>query len=90
MHELGRGRSLFQLIDRKGFDNLEDRDRKNIVVMTSQVDPKGWTKLFEDPVIAEVITDRLLSPSRIVILKGDSYRENFKSKKTTDARKLSK
>ena len=40
-------------------DILEDRHRKGSVIVTSQVDPKGWLKLFEDPVIAEAIVSRL-------------------------------
>lgn len=59
-------------------DLLEERYRKGLVILTSQVEPSGWGKLFEDPVIAEAITDRLLNPSRIMVLKGSSYREKLK------------
>lgn len=58
-------------------DILEDRHRKGSVILTSQVDPKGWIKLFEDPVIAEAIVDRLVNPSQRIILKGGSYREKL-------------
>lgn len=58
-------------------DILEERYRKNSVIVTSQVDPKGWIKLFEDPVIAEAIVDRLINPSQRVTLKGGSYREKI-------------
>ena len=34
-------------------DLLEDRHRRGYVIVTSQADPKGWTKLFEDPLIAD-------------------------------------
>jgi DNA replication protein DnaC len=61
-------------------DLLEERYRKGSVIVTSQVDPKGWSKLFEDPVIADAIVDRLTKPSRHVILKGGSYREKLKQK----------
>src|SRR5690606_20509231 len=37
---------------------LEERYRKGIMIITSQVSPEGWKPLFEDPVIAEAITDR--------------------------------
>ncbi|MBI2711613.1 MAG: ATP-binding protein, partial [Bdellovibrio sp.] len=40
-------------------DLLEDRHRKGPVIITSQVDPKGWQKLFEDPIIAEAVVSRL-------------------------------
>jgi DNA replication protein DnaC len=58
---------------------LEARARKGPVIVTSQVDPKGWLKLFEDPVIAEAIVDRLQHPSRRLQLKGGSYRERLSS-----------
>jgi DNA replication protein DnaC len=58
-------------------DFLEDRHRKGSVVVTSQVDPKGWMKLFEDPIIAEAIVSRLEHPSQRIILKGGNYREKL-------------
>jgi DNA replication protein DnaC len=61
-------------------DFLEERYQKGSVILTSQVDPKGWGKLFEDPVIAEAITDRLTKPSRQLTLKGPSYRDKLKQK----------
>lgn len=56
---------------------LEARARKGPVIITSQVDPKGWFKLFEDPVIAEAIVDRMVNPSQRINLKGGSYREKL-------------
>jgi DNA replication protein DnaC len=41
-------------------------------------EPQGWLKLFEDPVIAEAIVDRLLNPSQKITLRGGSYREKLK------------
>lgn len=58
-------------------DLLEDRYRQGIVVVTSQVDTRGWLKLFEDPVVAEAIVDRLIHPSQRIVLKGGSYRERL-------------
>lgn len=63
-------------------DILEERYRKLSVIVTSQVDPRGWLKLFEDPVIAEAIVDRLINPSQKIILKGGSYREKIGIKLT--------
>ena len=60
-------------------DLLEDRHRKGSVVVTSQADPKGWPKLFEDPLIAEAIVSRLEHPSQKLILKGGNYREKWQS-----------
>jgi DNA replication protein DnaC len=62
-------------------DILEERQRKSITIITSQVHPDGWQKLFEDPVIAEAIVDRLRNPSQILTLKGGSYREKLGGKK---------
>jgi len=58
-------------------DILEERYRKGSVIVTSQVDPRGWVKLFEDPVIGEAIVDRLVNPSQKIALKGGSYRERL-------------
>ena len=61
-------------------DLLEERTFKGPVVITSQVDLKGWTKLFEDPVIAEAVVDRLQHPAQKVILAGGSYRKRLSKK----------
>ena len=60
-------------------DLLEDRHRKGSVIVTSQADPRGWTKLFEDPLIAEAIVSRLQNPSQRLNLKGGDYREKLQS-----------
>lgn len=65
-------------------DILEDRYRKGVVIVTSQVDAKGWTKLFEDAVIAEAIVDRLTKPSLVITLKGGSYRDRLGKKDLPD------
>jgi DNA replication protein DnaC len=59
-------------------DLFEERYRKGVLIVTSQVDPQGWKKLFEDPVIAESIVDRMVSPSKKIELKGPSYRDRLK------------
>jgi DNA replication protein DnaC len=63
-------------------DLLEERARKGPVMVTSQVEPKGWVKLFEDPVIAEAVVDRLIHPSQKITLSGGSYRERLGKKGT--------
>lgn len=63
-------------------DLLEERYQKGIVILSSRVNPEGWIKLFEDPVIAEAIVDRLIHPSQKLILKGGGpYRERLQGKK---------
>jgi len=63
-------------------DILEERYHKAPLIVTSQVEPQGWLKLFEDPVIGEAIVDRLIHPSQKLTLKGEkSYREKLSEKK---------
>lgn len=59
---------------------LEARIKKGPVIITSQVDPKGWYKLFEDPVIAEAVVDRMINPAERVQLEGGSYRDKLQNK----------
>jgi DNA replication protein DnaC len=59
---------------------LESRVKRGPIIITSQVDPKGWTKLFEDPVIAEAIVDRMAHPAQTMQLKGGSYRDRLRKK----------
>lgn len=54
---------------------LEERYSIATSIFTSQVSPSGWDVLFEDAVIGEAIIDRIVNPSEIVTLKGDSYRK---------------
>jgi DNA replication protein DnaC len=56
---------------------LEERYQKGVSIITSQVSPEGWKSLFEDPVIGEAITDRIVNPSETVHLKGESYRKKL-------------
>lgn len=63
-------------------DFLVERYQRALLIVTSQVEPQGWLKLFEDTVIAEAIVDRLIHPSQKITLKGEcSYREKIKEKK---------
>lgn len=61
-------------------DLLEDRYQKGSVIVTSQVSDKGWQKLFDDPVIAEAIVDRLTKPAQKLAMSGGSYRERLQAK----------
>ena len=58
-------------------DFLEDRYRKQVHIVSSQVDPEGWKTLFEDPVIADALIDRLKNPSEKIKLIGGSYRAHL-------------
>jgi DNA replication protein DnaC len=67
-------------------DLLEERYQLGSLIVTSQVAPTGWKKLFEDPVIAEAIVDRIVNPSKQIALAGLSYRT--KLKKSVASKKL--
>jgi DNA replication protein DnaC len=56
---------------------IEERYNKGITIVTSQVSPAGWPGLFEDPVIAEAIIDRLKNPSETIKIGGSSYRKKM-------------
>lgn len=58
-------------------DFLEDRYRKSVHIISSQVDVDGWNTLFEDPVIADALIDRMKNPSEKIKLTGGSYRESL-------------
>lgn len=60
-------------------DLLEDRHKKGSVIVTSQVDPRGWGKPFEDQVISEAIVSRLPHPSQKLNLNGGNYREKLQT-----------
>jgi len=60
-------------------DLLEERYRKGPVIVTSQVEPSGWLKLFKNAVIGEALVDRLIHLSQKLTLKcARSYREKLK------------
>lgn len=71
-------------------DLLEERYQKGSLIITSQVDPNGWLKLFEDSVIAEALVDRLSHPSQMITLKGTSYRKKLNSKNSQKNEKKNK
>jgi DNA replication protein DnaC len=54
---------------------IEERYSTGVTIITSQVSPKGWIKLFEDPVVGEAIVDRLCNPACVIELNGESYRK---------------
>ena len=68
-------------------DILEERYQRGILIITSQVKTAGWKSLFEDPVVAEAIVDRMSNPAQVIQLKGTSYRTKLLSmnKKTMDS-----
>jgi DNA replication protein DnaC len=60
---------------------LEDRYRKQSTIVTTQLRPEGLKDLFEDPVLAEAIVDRIKSNAHVIEIKGESYRKKQNPKK---------
>lgn len=58
-------------------DFLEERYQKSVHIISSQCDIEGWKTLFEDPIIADALIDRLKNPSEKIKLTGGSYREKL-------------
>ena len=60
---------------------IEDRYQKGSTIITTQIKPPGLKDLFDDPVIAEAIVDRLVSNAHIIEIKDNNYRKKQSPKK---------
>lgn len=60
---------------------VEDRYQKGSTIITTQVKIPGLKDLFDDPVIAEAIVDRLVSNAHIIEIKDNNYRKKQNPKK---------
>jgi len=60
---------------------IEDRYQKGSTIITTQVKTPGLKDLFDDPVIAEAIVDRLVSNAHIIEIKDNNYRKKQAPKK---------
>jgi DNA replication protein DnaC len=79
-------KSTLLVIDEVGYMPLSRQDahlffqficyryERNSTVITSNKTFSEWECLFDDPVIATAILDRLLHHSRVINIKGNSYR----------------
>lgn len=65
---------------------IEDRYQKGSTIITTQIKTPGLKDLFDDPVIAEAIVDRLVSNAHIIEIRDNNYRkkQNPKKKITID------
>jgi DNA replication protein DnaC len=57
---------FFQLIDKR-YEN-------KITIITTNINFSKWSEVFQDPVIANAIVDRLLHHAHVITINGDSYR----------------
>jgi DNA replication protein DnaC len=56
------------------FQFVSDRYERSSTIITSNKSFGDWQELFGDPVIAAAILDRLLHHSKVINIKGHSYR----------------
>jgi DNA replication protein DnaC len=56
------------------FQFISYRYEKSSTIITSNKSFMDWQEIFSDPVIASAILDRLLHHSRVINIKGHSYR----------------
>lgn len=94
----GRGRSHLKanilIIDEVGYMPIDRKDahlffqficyryEKSSTIITSNKSFSEWERLFDDPVIATAILDRLLHHCHVINIKGNSYRlKEYKHRK---------
>jgi len=65
------------------YDILDERAERKSTLITTQLPVENWGEVIADPVTCEAITDRLVSRSITIHLKGDSYRK--KNKREVDS-----
>ena len=62
------------------YDVIDERGEEKSTIITTQVPIENWGEVIPDPVTCEAVTDRLVSLSRKIIMKGASYRPKRKQK----------
>ncbi len=56
------------------YEIVSRRYEKGSVIITSNKSFEEWGDVFYDPVLATAIIDRLIHHSKIIVIKGESYR----------------
>jgi DNA replication protein DnaC len=59
---------------------VDSRYRQASVIITSNRALNDWANIFPDPIVANAIFDRLAHCAHQIVIKGESYRKNFKPK----------
>lgn len=57
------------------YDILDDRAENKSTIITTQLPPENWSEIIADPLVCEAITDRIVTRSVRILMKGDSYRK---------------
>jgi DNA replication protein DnaC len=63
------------------FQLISIRYEKGSIVLTSNYNFDEWVRIFEDPVVAAAIIDRLVHHAKIFYINGSSYRVKDKLKR---------
>ena len=59
---------------------IEARQATKSLILTSNRALPDWGAVFPDPIIANVILDRIAHKAHHITMKGESYRRNFRPK----------
>jgi len=59
---------------------IEARQKAKALILTSNRALPDWGAIFPDPIMANVILDRIAHNAYHIVLKGESYRRNFQPK----------
>lgn len=57
------------------YDILDERAENKATIITTQLPPENWSEVIADPIVCEAITDRIVTRSVRIMMKGDSYRK---------------
>jgi DNA replication protein DnaC len=61
------------------FEIINQRYERRSIVITSNKTFEDWASILYDPVLASATIDRLIHHSKVIVIKGDSYRaKSFK------------
>ncbi|MFQ6084417.1 MAG: ATP-binding protein, partial [Candidatus Aminicenantia bacterium] len=73
LDELGFKKMTQYTVD-EFYEIISRRYEKSSVIITSNKSFEEWGDVFWDPVLATAIIDRLIHHSKIIVIKGASYR----------------
>ncbi len=76
LDELGFKRLNQNTVD-EFYEIISPRYEKGSMIITSNKSFEEWGEIFWDPVLATAIIDRIIHHSRIIVIKGESFRIFF-------------
>ncbi|MCB9469973.1 MAG: ATP-binding protein [Candidatus Obscuribacterales bacterium] len=75
--------ALIPITEEQSRDLLEvsdDRCSAQSILLSSQIEPENWYKVFENPTLADAILDRIIHGAYKINLTGESIRKKQKKK----------